>query len=149
MKKTIKFSLLLALVSITAFINPLHAQGITKDLLGFAKQFQAAYNKKDDKALKTMYTDDAVRVGTDGSTITGSENIVAELVKNYSAGKVTIEILQEKVVTTDGVTTTTGTYHVTGKTDAGEPIEIKGGYTNTVVKVKGHWKISKSVLTAM
>ena len=149
MKKTIKFSLLLALISITAFINPLKAQDATKELLGFTKQFQAAYNKKDDKALKTMYTDDAVRVSTDGTTITGSENIIADLVKNYSVGKVMIAIKQDKVVTADGSTTTTGTYHVTGKTDAGEAVEIKGSYTNTVVKVKGHWKIAKSVLVAM
>jgi uncharacterized protein (TIGR02246 family) len=146
MTKTIKFSLLLVLVSVTAFINPLKAQDHTKELAMLAKKFQDAYNKQDVKSLKTMYTDDAVSTGTDGVTTTGNENIGEGIAKNFATGKVMITIKQEKVVTTDGTTTASGTYHVTGKTNAGEAIEINGSFINTVVKVKGQWKISKSVL---
>jgi uncharacterized protein (TIGR02246 family) len=150
MKKTIKLSLLLALISAIVFINPVKAQDATTDLAGFTKKFQAAYNKKDDKALKMMYTDDAARVGIDGTTVTGNEAISAEFAKSFADNTQTIVIKQDKVVTqADGSATATGTYHVTGTSNAGEKIDRSGNYTNTVVKVKGQWKIAKSVLTAM
>jgi len=150
MKKTIMFSLLLAMASVAAFINPLRAQDASKELLGFTKKFQAIYNKNDAKALKQMYTDDAVRVGTDGVTLTGSDNIVAGFEKSFAGSKLMIEIKQEKVETAaDGTATATGTYHVTGKNNAGEAVDIKGAYNNSVIKVNGHWKIAKSVLSAM
>jgi len=47
----------------------------------------------------------------------------------------------------DGTVLAAGTYHVTGTSKAGEKIDRNGGYTNTVVKEGGKWKISKSVLT--
>ena len=150
MKQTIQLSLLLAIASMTVFSTALKAQDATKELAAFAKKFQAAYNAKDDKALKTMYTDDAVRVAADGTTITGNEAISAEFAKSFADIKPTIEIVQNKVETgADGSATSTGTYHVKGTSSAGEAIDIKGSYTNTTIKVKGHWKISKSVLVAM
>ena len=150
MKKTIKFSFLFAMFSITTFINPLQAQDATKELLGFTKKFQVTYNKNDAKELKEMYTTDATRVAADGSAITGNDNISTAFAKSFTGSKLMIEIVQDKVVTgADGSATATGTYHVTGTTNAGEAVDIKGSYTNTVVKVKGHWKISKSVLASM
>jgi uncharacterized protein (TIGR02246 family) len=150
MKKSIKLSLLSAVISVTAFVTPLKAQDATKELAAFTKKFQAAYNNKDDKTLKTMYTDDATRIGTDGTTSTGCDSIAAQFKDYFTANKVTIVIKQDKVDTqADGSATATGTYHVTGTSNTGEKIDRSGTYTNTVVKVKGHWKISKSVLTAM
>ena len=150
MKKTIKFSFLFAMFSITTFINPLQAQDATKELLGFTKKFQVTYNKNDAKELKEMYTTDATRVAADGSAITGNDNISTAFAKSFTGSKLMIELVQDKVVTgADGSATATGTYHVTGTTNAGEAVDIKGSYTNTVVKVKGHWKISKSVLASM
>ena len=150
MKKTTMINLLLAIVSATAFINPLRAQDASKELLAFTKKFQAIYNKNNAKALKEMYTDDAVRVGTDGVTVTGSDSIIAVFERSFAGSKLMIEIKQEKVVTgADGSTTATGTYHVTGKNNAGEAVDIKGAYNNTVIKLNGHWKIAKSVLSAM
>jgi uncharacterized protein (TIGR02246 family) len=150
MKQIIQRSLLLTIASVAVFITPVKAQDATKELAGFTKKFQDAYNKKDDKALKMMYTDDAVRVGIDGTSLTGNESISAEFAKQFEGAKQSIVIKQDKVVTqADGSTTATGTYHVTGTTNAGEKIDRSGNYTNTVVKVKGQWKIAKSVLVAM
>lgn len=150
MKQIIQRSLLLAIASITLFATTLKAQDATKAVAAFAKKFQAAYNSKDDKALKMMYTDDAVRVAADGTTLTGSDAIIAEFAKSFADIKPTIEITQDKVETqADGSAVSTGTYHVKGTSAAGEAIDFKGSYTNTVVKVKGHWKIKKSVLVAM
>ncbi|MEP6749959.1 MAG: nuclear transport factor 2 family protein [Bacteroidota bacterium] len=150
MKQIIQRSLLLALTSIAIFITPLKAQDATKELATFTKKFQDAYNKKDDKALKPMYTDDAIRVGVDGTSLSGNEAISAEFAKSFAGNKQAIVIKQDKVEPqTDGSAIATGTYHVTGSTNAGEKIERSGNYTNTVIKVKGQWKISKSVLTSM
>src|SRR5260221_9635666 len=147
MKKTIKFSLLLALVSVTAFINPLKAQDVKKELEGFTKKFQDAYNKKDDKALKMMFTTEAVRTDANGVITTGDENIRAAMVTAWADSKPAIGIKQEKAEKqNDGTSIATGTYHITGTTNAGEKLDINGSYTNTVVKEKGKFKISKMVL---
>jgi uncharacterized protein (TIGR02246 family) len=148
MKKTIQFSLLLAFLSITAFINPLKAQDATKELNAFTKRFENAYNKKDVKSLKEMFTKDAIRTGTDGQTQNGNDAIVAfyeELLK----GNVTVAIKQDKVVTENGSTVATGTYQVTGTSASGEKIDAKGAYNNIVVKEGGQWKISKQNLTGL
>ena len=148
MKKSIKFGLLVTL-AVAAFINPLKAQEATKELAAFTQRFQDAYNKKDEKALKEMYTKDAIRTMTDGKIVTGNESIGAQFAE-YFKDDVTIEIKQTKVVTeTDGTTTTMGTYHVTGTSKTGEKTDRQGGYNNKVVKVKGQWKISKNVLTEL
>jgi len=150
MKQTIKLSLLAAIASITAFITPLKAQDATKELAVFTKKFQAAYNSKDDKALKMMYTDDATRTAADGTISNGSEAIVAQFRDYFTENKVMLDLKQTKVETqTDGSAIATGTFQVTGTSKTGEKIDRKGGYTNTVVKANGHWKIAKSVLTAM
>lgn len=148
MKKTIAVSFLFTLISMAAFISPVRAQDAMKELEGFTKKFEAAYNKQDVKALKDMYTADASRVATDGTTITGNDNIVAEFSKNFADTKVTIQIKPETATKeTDGTVTATGTYHVSGTTNAGEKIERDGKYTNSMTNDKGAWKISKSVLT--
>lgn len=150
MKKTIRISLLLAFAAVTAFLNPLKAQDATKELSAFTKKFQDAYNKQDDKALKEMYTIDAVRITTDGKTMNGNKTIGAAFADYFKNNTVTGEIKQDKVVTEkDGSVTATGTYHVTGTAKTGEKIDRTGGYTNTVVKVKGQWKIAKNVLVAL
>jgi len=150
MRKIIQRSLLLAMVSLTAFLAPLKAQDAAKELAGFTKKFQAAYNSKDDKALKTMYTDDATRTAADGTVSNGSEAIVAQFKDYFTENKVTLDLKQTNVeVQADGSATATGTFHVTGTSKTGEKIDRKGGYTNTVVKTNGHWKIAKTVLTAL
>ena len=148
MKRIIKFSLL-SVLAVSAFINPLKAQDAKKELAAFVNKFEAAYNKKDDKALKEMYTKDATRTNTDGKIANGNEairEVFAELFKD----NIKVELKLDKVETaTDGGTTISGTYHVTGTSVKGEKIDKQGAYNNNVVKENSHWKISKSVLTAL
>jgi uncharacterized protein (TIGR02246 family) len=147
MKKIIQF-ILLTVLAVTAFINPLKTQDAAKELTAFTKKFEQIYNKKDDKALKEMYTKDATRTNTDGTVVTGNEAIGALFAELFK-GKISLVLVQDKVVTADGITTATGNYHVTGTSAKGEKIDRKGIYTNTVVKENGDWKISKSVLSAL
>jgi uncharacterized protein (TIGR02246 family) len=146
MKKSIQFSLLLAFFSIAAFITPVNAQDATTELAAFTKQYQDAFNKKDIKALKRMFTKDAVRTGTDGKANNGVDSI-ASVLDATMKNDVTVSIQQEKVVTENGITVATGTYHLTGTSTSGEKIDRRGAYTNTLVKDGGQWKVTKQVLT--
>jgi uncharacterized protein (TIGR02246 family) len=146
MKKTIKISLLLVFAAI-AFINPLKAQDAKKELTAFVRKFETAYNKKDDKALKEMYTKDATRTNTDGKVLTGNEAIRAMFAEQFK-DNISLVLKLDKVTEADGNTSITGSYHVTGTSAKGEKIDRNGTFNNNVVKEKGQWKISKSVLTA-
>jgi len=149
MKRTITFSLLSAIALWMAWVNPLTAQNTNTDMSALAKKYESAYNQKDIKVIKGMYTKDAVRVNTDGSRTTGSEAI-AELVNaDFKNNKTIVKIKVDKnVKESDGSITSTGTYHVTGATGSGEKIDFKGAFTNTTVKEGGKWKIAKSVLSS-
>ena len=151
MKRTIKFTVLLAIAFCIALVNPLNAQNINNDMATLAKKYESAYNRKDVKALKGMYTKDAVRVNPNGITTTGIDAIGDSLTadfKNNKVIKVTIKA-DKSAKESDGSVTSTGTYHVTGTTKKGEKIDFKGAYTNTIVPEGGKWKIAKMVLKAM
>ena len=148
MKKAIQFSLFLVFLSITSLINPANAQDATKELTAFTKRFEEACNKKDIKAIKEMFTKDAVRINPDGQTETGNDAIVAayeELFQN----KLTITIKQEKFAFDNGSNVSSGTYQATGSTPSGDSIDAKGSFSNTMVKENGQWKISKQVLNSL
>ena len=147
MKKIIQQVLLPAFIAI-AFISPLKAQDVKKEMLELTKKFETAYNKKDDKAIQAMHTKNAVRTGADGKTQTGNEEIRAEYERQLK-DKVTIKIKHETEVTgaEDGSVTATGTWHVTGNTQKGEKIDITGTYSNALIKENGQWKIIRSLVT--
>jgi len=148
MKKAIQFSLLLVFLSITSLIKPAKAQDATKELTAFTKRFEQACNKKDIKAIKEMFTKDAVRINPDGQTETGNDAIVAayeELFQN----KLTITIKQEKFAFDNGSNVSSGTYQATGSTPSGDSIDAKGSFSNTMIKENGQWKISKQVLNSL
>lgn len=151
MKKTIQLGLLLLFA--TAITSPLLAQDAkNEDMVSLAKKYEQAYNKKDDKALKAMYTKDATRTDTEGTVLSGSEAIRAALAAAFAETDATAKLIitQGKTETAaDGTVTSTGTYIATGKSKTGEAFEYKGTYTNTVVKEDGQWKISKSVLASL
>ena len=148
MKKTIQFSLLLVFLSMTSLMNPVKAQDATKDLTAFTKKFEDACNKRDIKAIKEMFTKDAVRTDPDGQTQTGNDAIVAayeELFQN----KLTVTLKQEKVAFDNGSNVSTGTYQASGTSSSGDSWEAKGTFSNTMIKEGGQWKISKQVLTSL
>lgn len=150
MKQVIKLSLLLAIFFAIMPGNSLRAQSTKAELLKLTKQFQDAYNAKNEEALKAMYSADAVRIDAQGVTTTGNDSISANFAQFFNSNSVKIVIHQLTVNTgADGKLTATGTYHLTGTAKDGKPIDIKGGYNNTVMKDGGLWKITRSVLTAM
>ena len=148
MKSVSRLSWLIVLLFASAMINPVKSQDIKKELDEFAKKFETAYNKKDDKALKMMFTDNAIRTEPDGTITSGNDNILMKLTESWSTAKLTLAINQDKVEPqSDGTVITKGTYTVMGTTNAGEMINVGGAYTNTTLKDNGTWKISKNVLS--
>ncbi len=148
MRSVSRLSWLIVLLFASATINPVKSQDIKKELDEFAKKFETAYNKKDDKALKMMFTDNAIRTEPDGTITSGNDNILMKLTESWSTAKLTLAIKQDKVEPqSDGTVITKGTYTVMGTTNAGEMINVGGAYTNTTLKDNGTWKISKNVLS--
>src|SRR5678815_2032850 len=148
MKNVSKLGWLIVFVFVSALTNPVTSQDVKKELDEFAKKFETAYNKKDDKALKMMYTDNAVRTDPDGTVTSGNDNILMKLTESWPTAKLTLAIKQDKVEPQpDGTVITKGTYTVMGTTNAGEMINVGGAYTNTTLKDNGTWKISKNVLS--
>ncbi|MEP6466633.1 MAG: nuclear transport factor 2 family protein [Parafilimonas sp.] len=144
MKRTIQILAASAFIFVAAFSNSAKAQSNEKDLVTLAKKYEDAYNKKDAKAIKAFYTKDAVRVSADGTTTNGSEAIGADAANFFANnGAADIKITTNKTVTeSNGTVTATGTYEGTVGGNS-----YSGNFTNTCVKEKGHWKISKSVLS--
>jgi ketosteroid isomerase-like protein len=148
MKQPFPLGVLLVFVLAAAFINPLKSQDLKKEMDEFVKKFETGYNKNDDKALKLLYTDNAVRIDADGTVTTGSENIRLSFIQSWAGTKLALSIKQKKTEKqADGTVIASGTYFVSGTTTAGENIYADGAYTNTMVKENGQWKISKSVLS--
>jgi uncharacterized protein (TIGR02246 family) len=145
MKKTIQIGLYLMFASLILTL-PAMAQNLDKELADLVKRFEKAYNQEDVGTLASRYTDDAVRVMADGRTFTGIAEIKAAMEADFAANdfKVTIKTGTHEVLN-DGGVISKGTYQVKG-TAAGEPVDITGTYTNTLVKVNGEWKVSKNVL---
>lgn len=142
-----QLALLLAF-AFTAFAAPLLAQNFTNDdMQRLVSKYEAAYNKKDDKAIGAMFTKDAVRTNPDGTTLTGPVAIAAFYADRFKESDATLHIMPGNMTTNaDGTVTSTDSFSLSGKTKSGEAIDMKGGYTNTLLQQDGQWKISKSVI---
>ena len=147
MKKIMQCSLVFATLLCAGFSTTLSAQDVDKEMADFAQQFQDAYNKEDHATLKTFYTADAVRIGSDGSSITGADAIGAFWAEQFKGSDATLVLKQTSAVWKDvcHCTVSTGTYHVSGTTVKGDKIEVSGTYSNEMLKVDGAWKMAKSV----
>ena len=104
------------------------------------------YDHEDGETLASRQTHEDVRDITDGRNFTGIAEIKEAMEADVAANdfKVPMKAGTHEVLN-DGGVIAKGTYHVKG-TAAGEPVDITGTYTNTLVKVNGEWKVSKNVL---
>jgi ketosteroid isomerase-like protein len=124
------------------------AQDNSKELTAFTKKFQTAYNAADTKVLTTLFTKNAVRVNTDGTSITGADVIVAEYANSFTNSDLQLTINMGKTTNqTASKALTTGTYQVKGTSKQNnEKIEVNGAYENELVKENGTWKINSMKL---
>jgi ketosteroid isomerase-like protein len=147
MKKITKIKLLITAIIFIAFCMPCTAQ-IGAELEAAVSNFQEAYNRGDDAALGNMFTANAVRINTDGTTINGAERIK----QAYKSG-FTMSTLQTTNAVTNVVfanadeATVTGTYSINGNIRSnGEEVFSDGIFENTFLKQNGVWKISRMQL---
>lgn len=120
-----------------------------KEMQDVVDNFQAAFNKEDAEAIKGLFTADAVRTDVDGSVVNGNDSIAKVFADRFAESDATVTITQKTAeAQADGSIHSTGTYHVMGKTSAGETIDRRGNYEVTDVKVDGKWKIKNQVLTS-
>jgi ketosteroid isomerase-like protein len=148
MKKIAQIKLLITAIIFVTFSMPCAAQ-IGAELETAVSEFQAAYNRGDDAALGNMFTANAVRINTDGTTVTGAERIK----QAYKSG-FTMSTLQTSNAVTNVVfananeATVTGTYSINGNIRSnGEEVFSDGTFENTFIKDNnGVWKISRMQL---
>ena len=101
MKKIMQCSLVFAVLLCAGFTTTLSAQDVDKEMADFANRFQDAYNKEDHATLKTFYTADAVRVGSDGTSITGADAIGAFWAEQFKGSDATLALKQATVAWKD------------------------------------------------
>ncbi len=130
-----------------AFAVPSSAQ-IGAEFETVVSHFEAAYNRGDHAALGRMFTNNAVRINTDGTTINGAEKIS----QTYKSGFVmstlqTTNTVTNVVFVNANEATVTGTYSITGNIKSnGEEVFSDGVFENTFIKENGAWKISRMQL---
>ena len=144
--------ILFALFCFTILGN-LHAQTEADEagIKAFTEKFVKAFNSQDVEAIKKMYTDDAVRIDTEGNKMEGADKIAAHFKDSFIKNNVTLKVEHKSLNWSDAehAFIAGGTYEVKGAQVVYD-IEIHdtGKYSNTMIKEKGgEWKIAKSVLT--
>ena len=146
-------NLLLPIILLLAiFSGNLQAQTVNdeNDMQDFARKFMNAYNQQDDKAIRKMYLDDAVRIDAQGREIKGADNIAAYFADQFVKNNATLLLKQGGLHWSDRehAWVAGGTYEVYGKTHVYDiPTHITGSYANAMIKKDGHWKIAKSTLS--
>lgn len=132
---------------LAASVAPAQAQSTDPALDKLAKDWAAAFAKGDAKTLAGLYTENAVRVTTDGGMVAGREAIEKEFAANFAGpwkgASIKINLGATKTLNPD-TAVVEGTYEVTGaKTPEGEPAPpMKGRYLNTIVKKEGSWLLA-------
>lgn len=121
------------------------------DMHTFAREFMAAYNSGDRMILRSMYTDDAVRIDPEGQQMEGADQIIEFFGKQFRSNNATLLIRQEGLSWSDAEQAwlSFGTYHIYGRSIVYDmEIDLQGTYANVMVKDGDTWKIAKSVLSA-
>ena len=131
-----------ALVLIATLATPTIAVAADEDLKQVVEKIGAAYvenfNKQDPAGIAALYANGGVLV-----TNTGPHTDIAQYYEGaFKAG------FDHEETTIDGVwpigtdaLLAMGQYHITGKSEAGAPIEVSGFWTATDIRESGNWKI--------
>jgi ketosteroid isomerase-like protein len=126
------FSLLLSAVPASASDN------LKEELGKVASAYEQNFNKKDAAGITALYTKNYLRVNQDG--------VVADNTKFYEdsfkAGVDKLEIKTTEVQSlAENMALLTGEFHLTGKSEKGDPLDITGIWTSLDVRENGQWKI--------
>lgn len=144
-----RFGLAVAVAVLGLGIPSASAQTRDPALDKLAADWTAAFARADAKALAGLYTENAIRVTSDGGTVIGRAAIEKEFTTNFAGpwkgAKIKIEVGKVETVGPD-IAVSEGTYEVTGVTmPDGKPAPpITGRYLNTIVKKAGAWMLASN-----
>lgn len=115
------------------------------------KQFVAAWNRHDAKAMASVWAVDGDHMEPDGRTVFGRDEVQKLFAIEHATvfKKSELHLAIEHVrMTTNDVAVIDGTYELFGATDTrGNPIGLRAGYfTSVVVKGKDDWRVSANRL---
>jgi ketosteroid isomerase-like protein len=115
----------------------------------FVKDWEAAYNKADYRALGVMFSKDAVQFLPDGVTAEGPRNIADRYQKFFANQKAVATIKVADVVPLcGGFVSSSGTYTVETASKADQQAGLtRGSYVVLAQQVDGEWKIVRHHLT--
>ena len=104
------------------------------------RDYQAAFNRNDAKALAALYTDKAIRLGPNNEVLYGRAAIEKFYVGSFGGtpGALSIRPGPTQMITAD-VAVLEGRYEVAGATG------IHGAYFLTIVRQNGQWKLASVV----
>ena len=150
MRKIFQLSVLFA-AFLAAFTTPLSAQNIEQEIVDFATNWQATYNRGDHTALAAMYTDEVTGFNPDGTTYTSTkEQIGAGFEIGFKKYVAHTEIkLMRIMAQADGKVAVSGTYSNTDTSiKTGQKTIESGKFEHVAVKEGGVWKLCQMKLIA-
>lgn len=130
----LNFNILAIVCLLLAGVSPLAAQtdassgsSVDDRVAKFMQRFQDAYNQADAAAIGTLFTSDAERIDTDGTTVSGSTQIADQYALAFKHGKWMLVFRTESATQlADGTIVATGSYKATGTIGDG-PTEVHTG----------------------
>ena len=123
----------------------MYGQSATSGPGHVVKQYEAAYNKGNPQELSALFTQSALRLGSDGRSFAGRAEIekdaVAALAGPRKGSRAAIHVGRTEMLTPD-VALVEGAFEVTGGSTP-----VKGRYLMTALRENGQWRIA-SLATA-
>lgn len=131
-----KHSLLLALCIPAIFTAPARADDMKQEITKIASAYMDCFSKQDAACIAALYTKDGFIVNP-----AGKHAVTEYYAGAFKAGLTKLEATVEDVWQIDNDTPgAMGKFHVTGKSEKGEPMDMAGVWTAAYVKEDGKWK---------
>ena len=141
MKMKITFATLTMLLAVS--ISSMFAQtavsgsqtSVHEQVAQFTQTWQDAFNRADAKAIAALFTADAQRTDTEGSTVTGTNQIADHYTGLFKSGKWNVRIRTESTAQlADGSIVSTGSYKSTGTDASGAEVVRSGTFRNELIR---------------
>jgi len=137
-----KRSVLLALCIPFVFIAPAAADDFKSEASKLIKSYEACYTKQDAACVAALYVKDGIWVSSDGK-----HDVQEHYAGLFKAGFNKLEGTVDEAWQIDNDTPAAmGKFHITGKSDKGDALDVQGVWTGVYVKQGDGWKLK--MLTA-
>ena len=115
--------------------------------------YMQAWGKGDAPGVAALYATNGVRAGSDGQMYRGRAAIEQGFAKAfagaYKGSKLTLTTDSDQVITPNSLRIVTGTFEVSGVTNAPAGASLRGRYVNAVVRQNGQWMLASTAAIPM